>query len=339
MTQLGPHERHDVANDVVEVYRILAWRTLTCQLADPLNHLPRPVAVSHDGVKRPPHALEVGRRGGEPVQGGVGIGDDGRERLVHLVGDGRGHLAQHGNAGDVGELGVGLRGPLLGVLALGHVDHGDQQPLEPFRGRREGDGEQGGQLAALKILQGDLPLAGGPALGDVDQQVDEGGPRFGSPELVERGQQIGLALRAEHLHRFLVDVEDAHEAVKAADHVPMRGEVLAEIAHALSLQLVDHGFGPGEILLPDRDPGGFEDRAVALLALAQPAEHRQARQGIRKPPADRLEEDLLAPRPDARVRALAESEHVREIALGVQRHDDPRLDAEELPLLGRQRML
>src|SRR2546427_10953647 len=93
------------------------------------------------------------------------------------------------------------------------------------------------------------------------------------------------------------------------------------------------------ILLPDRDPGGFEDRAVALLALAQPAEHRQARQGIRKPPADRLEEDLLAPRPDARVRALAESEHVREIALGVQRHDDPRLDAEELPLLGRQRML
>src|SRR5262249_13819103 len=89
--------------------------------------------------------------------------------------------------------------------------------------------------------------------------------------------------------------------------------------------------------VPDvRDPLRLFETA---LALAQPAEHRQARQGIRESPADRLEEDLLAPRPDARVRALAEPKHVREIAFGVQRHGDPGLDAPALRLIGRQRML
>src|SRR5262249_56646980 len=74
------------------------------------------------------------------------------------------------------------------------------------------------------------------------------------------------------------------------------------------------------------------------LAFAQVAKHQYAGQSILQPPADLLEEPLFLRCPDARVRALAETAHVRLIALRVEGHDDPGLDTEALRQLGRQRM-
>src|SRR5439155_21556440 len=115
-------------------------------------------------------------------------------------------------------------------------------------------------------------------------------------------------------------------------------EVLAEIAHPAGLQTIDRGLDPREVFLPDRHAGRLEDMAVSLLALAQAAKDRQTRQRIREPPADLLEHTLLLRRPYPRIRALAETEHVRLIALRVESHDDPGLDAQALRHLGRQRM-
>src|SRR2546430_8648438 len=47
--------------------------------------------------ERFPDAFEVGTRGCQPVEGGIGIGDDGGQGLVDLVSDRRRQLAQGGD--------------------------------------------------------------------------------------------------------------------------------------------------------------------------------------------------------------------------------------------------
>ncbi len=79
--------------------------------------------------------------------------------------------------------------------------------------------------------------------------------------------------------------------------------------------------------------------AIAFFTLAETAKNRQARQRVGEPPADLLEQALLARRPCARVRALAEAEHVRLITFRVDGHHHPGLDAEALGEVGRQRMV
>src|SRR5712692_964532 len=75
------------------------------------------------------------------------------------------------------------------------------------------------------------------------------------------------------------------------------------------------------------------------LAFAQVAKHQEAGQSILQPSADLLEEPLFLRCPGSRVRALAETEHVRLSALRVEGHDDPGLDAQFLRHLGRQGIL
>ena len=57
-----------------------------------------------------------------PVQTGVGVGDDGRQRLVDLMGDRGRELAHRRHAGDVRELRLRLLqrflGPLRSVMSL-----------------------------------------------------------------------------------------------------------------------------------------------------------------------------------------------------------------------------
>ena len=60
------------------------------------------------------------------------------------------------------------------------------------------------------------------------------------------------------------------------------------------------------------------------LALSQVAKHQQAGQGVGQPSADLLEKPLLLRRPDPRVRALVQPEHVRLVDLGIDGHDDLR---------------
>src|SRR5439155_6729068 len=104
-------------------------------------------------------------------------------------------------------------------------------------------------------------------------------------------------------------------------------------------EIIDRGLDLREVFLPDRHPGRLEDMAIALLALPETVKDRQARQRILDAPADLLKQELFLRRPHAGGRALAETEHVRLIALRVERHGDPGLHPEALGQLGTQRML
>src|SRR5438445_13528400 len=110
----------------------------------------------------------------------------------------------------------------------------------------------------------------------------------------------------------------------------MRGTVVAQISDAARAQLIDRPLHVGEVLLADRDACGVENIAVSLLALAQAAKHRQARQRVGESVPDSLDQTLLLRRPDPGMRALAEPEHVRLTTLRIQGHDDPGLDTQAL---------
>ena len=105
---LAAHQGNHVADDVVDVQPCSLGFVLRHELADTVDHVGRPVAVLHDPVEGLPDAVEVwgGRR--QPVERCVGIGHDGGERLVDLVGDRRGQLAQGRHPGHVRELRLGL---------------------------------------------------------------------------------------------------------------------------------------------------------------------------------------------------------------------------------------
>ena len=133
MAHLGARKRQHVTDDVVDVHRILAWRTLRRQLPDALDHFRRPVTVHRDRFECFPDGFEVGTRGRQPVEGGIGIGDDGGQGLVDLVSDRRGQLAQRGHAGDVRELRLRFLQGFLGLDVLGDIAADDECRLHPLR--------------------------------------------------------------------------------------------------------------------------------------------------------------------------------------------------------------
>src|ERR1700752_2026213 len=60
----------------------------------------------------------------ELAQREVPIGHEGSERLIHLVGDGRGQFSHRSHAGHAGEILLCLTQLLFGSLLLGHVNTG-----------------------------------------------------------------------------------------------------------------------------------------------------------------------------------------------------------------------
>jgi hypothetical protein len=76
---------------------------------------PPGVTVLHDGIERVANPINVGVRFDQPVQRGVGVGDDGRQRLVDLVRDRRDELAERRDAGDTGELELSVADALLAL--------------------------------------------------------------------------------------------------------------------------------------------------------------------------------------------------------------------------------
>src|SRR5260221_3143712 len=75
------------------------------------------------------------------------------------------------------------------------------------------------------------------------------------------------------------------------------------------------------------------------FAYSKVAKHQQTGQRVAEPAADLLEEPLLLWRPDPRVSALVQPEHVRLVYLGVDGHSDDGLYAEALRELCRHRVL
>ena len=73
-----------------------------------------------DAVHRRARFLQIGRVARKPHHAGIGVGDDGGERLVHFVGDGRRQRAHRAHAGDARELGLRFVIRVFRALALGH---------------------------------------------------------------------------------------------------------------------------------------------------------------------------------------------------------------------------
>src|SRR5204862_5789736 len=101
------------------------------------------------------------------------------------------------------------------------------------------------------------------------------------------------------------DVCSSDFASRVPDEIGMRGKVIAEISDAAGAQIIDRPAHVGEVFLADRDARGVEDIAVSLLALAQAAKHRQARQRVGEPVTDGLDQTLLLRCPDPGGLALA----------------------------------
>jgi hypothetical protein len=57
----------------------------------------------------------------EPAQAGLGVGDDGSERLAHFVGDRSGQLTQRRHAHDMRELGLSSVQLLLSLFRRGEI--------------------------------------------------------------------------------------------------------------------------------------------------------------------------------------------------------------------------
>ena len=105
----------DVANDAVHILGPLLGFAFRRQLPDALDDCPCPMTVLDDGVQRVANPIDVRVRRRQPVQRGVGVCDDGRQRLVDLVRDRRAELAKRRDPGDTGELELSVADALLAI--------------------------------------------------------------------------------------------------------------------------------------------------------------------------------------------------------------------------------
>src|SRR5437870_5467582 len=94
----APGKLDDFADGFVDVEAIVTWRRLFDEVADPANHVSRPIAALDDVVKDLPYLVEVDGLGVEESQGSLGIGDNAGDRLVDFMRDRGGELPHGGEA-------------------------------------------------------------------------------------------------------------------------------------------------------------------------------------------------------------------------------------------------
>ena len=78
--------------------------------------------VADDPAQRVPRLGQIRRFVAEPAQTGIGVGHDRGERLIDLVGNGRGDFSHHGRALHARQFGLHRLQRLLRTPALGNVD-------------------------------------------------------------------------------------------------------------------------------------------------------------------------------------------------------------------------
>ena len=95
------------------------------------------MAVLHDRIERFADAVELGLGRRQPVEGCVGVGHDGGQRLIDLVGDRRGELAQRRHAGHVRKLRLRLLQRLRRPRVLGEVAGDRERGVDSSRIRSQ----------------------------------------------------------------------------------------------------------------------------------------------------------------------------------------------------------
>ena len=121
--QLVMQQRNDLVDDFIDIERRPLIDGLVDQPADALDHLARPVAVLDDGLHRAARLVQVGRVAVEPALTGCGVGDDGGQRLVHLMGDRGGEFPQCRHARNMRKFRLRLMQSFFGSLSRGDIRH------------------------------------------------------------------------------------------------------------------------------------------------------------------------------------------------------------------------
>src|SRR4051812_34258389 len=91
-------------DDLVEIYLAPVLLAFADEAMDAVNDLPSPARVVENVAHQFLEQLEVETAMRNKSPGGSGVGGDGGERLVQLVGQGRGQLAHQSHATEAGHL-------------------------------------------------------------------------------------------------------------------------------------------------------------------------------------------------------------------------------------------
>ena len=118
---IRPHQGDDFARQQVKVEAAAFDRPPLYQRAHPIDHFARAVVVLADVGQNSAHFVEVWRGLLEQQLPGLGVAQDGAERLVQFVRERGGQLAHGGDAGNVNQFVALLHDLLLRQLALGDV--------------------------------------------------------------------------------------------------------------------------------------------------------------------------------------------------------------------------
>ena len=114
--QFTLYQRDDLPDDVVEVERRLLHISVLRERPDTPDYLACPVAVVDDPFHRAACCGQVGSFAVEPAQTGLGIDNDGGERLVHFMGDGGSQFTQRRHARYMCEFRLRPAQRLLGII-------------------------------------------------------------------------------------------------------------------------------------------------------------------------------------------------------------------------------
>ena len=255
---LRPEESKDGVEDQAQGRRAQIRWLLAHEVPDLPDHLPGPLRLGGDAIHHVAALLAAAAAGLEHADAGPGVGCDGGQWVVELVGDPGGDLAQGAEPCHVGQLRLVTPNPLLGLLALGDVpeDHHGPEGGALLVANRRGavlDGKAGAVLAPEDVIVHEAGLV--VAEGGIDRAFVG---RMGAPVgvtvmqylvLIGADQLIGPPAR--QAQQGAVDEGGSSRQVHPID--PFRHGVEDQL-----LLLLQSRLGLHEPRIQPADPGGHE---------------------------------------------------------------------------------
>ena len=130
---LVTEEQQRLADDVVERQQRLLGHAPGRHGTNAANDFGCPPRIGDHALCEFPHLVDIGRGSSQPAQAGFTARGDRRKRLIDLVGDGGGELAQHRDARGMGKVRPQALKLFFSANLLGQIDHAhesDRQALD-----------------------------------------------------------------------------------------------------------------------------------------------------------------------------------------------------------------
>ena len=228
-----------------------------------------PVRVGDDARQQCAQLFDVQIRALQPTQARFAARGDGGQRLVDLVGDGRGEFAEHGDARCMCEVAAHAFELQARRDLLGNVDQSDEH--DPLRAHlRRADDEH--DRVAFGSIQGPQPRftleAGRTPEGGRQAIADQPLPAR-IPESRDRAEQLVRILGPIQLHRGLVRFDDHQCVHRRANELRMRGEIVVDAGDAALAQAREHLLELRRIDPEERHRHAMEDVPVHELRVLE----------------------------------------------------------------------